>query len=124
MVVLKTFENEDTQAEVAARNSQAAPLRLTADCSGAGLAHQLRRPQDTPENELRVGAFGQDVQKIGSSHKVEAREGNSLGLQIVLCTKAAASATCQGQHWQVVFCNVQAGAYELNHMYRHNTASA
>ena len=99
-----------------------APLRLAAHCLGANLANE--DPEDTPENELRVGALGQDVQQVGSSHKVEARESNSLGLQVVLCTQNFASASCQRQHWQPVLCNVQAGPYELDHVYRYDTATA
>lgn len=37
-----------------------------------------------PEDGLRVGALGQDVQQVGRRHKVEAREGHALGLQVVL----------------------------------------
>jgi hypothetical protein len=37
-----------------------------------------------PENELRVGTLGQDVQQICRSHKVEAGESDTLGLQVVL----------------------------------------
>ena len=121
--MLKTTQEKDKQAEKAAA-SLSAPLRLAAHCLGAGLAHQLRNPQRTPENKLRVGALGKDVQQVSSSHKVEAREGNSLGLQIVLCTKTFTSAACQGKYWQSLFCIVQAGAQKLDRVYLCNTAKA
>ncbi len=44
-----------------------------------------------PEDELRVGTLGQDVQQIRRSHKVEAGKGHTLGLQVILHNQIAYS---------------------------------
>lgn len=41
----------------------------------------------TPQNELRIGALGQDVQQISRCHKIKARESHTLCLQVVLQTE-------------------------------------
>jgi hypothetical protein len=37
-----------------------------------------------PDNGLRVGALGQNIQQVGGCHKIKARESDALGLQVVL----------------------------------------
>ena len=60
-----------------------------------------------PEDELRVGTLGQDVQQICRSHKVEAGESHTLGLQVVLqyyiCHSIASNSTLAflGKHLHV-----------------------
>lgn len=46
--------------------------------------HVVKALAQVPQDGLGVAALGQDVQQVGRSHKVEAREGNALGLQVVL----------------------------------------
>ncbi len=75
-------------------------------CHMAASVHYTQKPRVTlllstsavkqgveavPENELRVGTLGQDVQQICRSHKVEAGEGHTLGLQVILQNQIAYS---------------------------------
>jgi hypothetical protein len=68
-------------------------------CHMATSVHYIQKPNVTmlssvpavkqgveavPEDELRVGTLGQDVQQICRSHKVEAGESHTLGLQVIL----------------------------------------
>ena len=61
-------------------------------CGLALLVHVERQVVDVvkvlgqvAQNHLWVGALGQYVQQISRGHKVEAWEGDTLGLQVVLC---------------------------------------
>ena len=48
------------------------------------VVHVVEALGQVAQDELRVGALGEDVQQVGGGHEVEAREGDALGLQVVL----------------------------------------
>jgi hypothetical protein len=51
------------------------------------VVHVVEALAEVTQDGLWVAALGQDVQQVGWGHKVEAREGNALGLQVVLWAK-------------------------------------